>query len=106
MLMADQALKSCIDLNAQLLRFGYFFPSIKGKGERISWPKLELSEGITILDKLCELASNGAFPHSHDSKDCLFCDHTELSDTEINGLQEKMGDESNESLAPFRELRT
>ena len=106
MLMADQALKSSIDLNAQLLRFGYFFPSIKGKGERISWPKLELSEGITILDKLCELASNGAFPHSHDSKDCHFCDHTELSDTEINGLQEKMGDESNESLAPFRELRT
>ena len=105
MLMADQVLKASIDPKAQLHRFGYFFPSIKGKGERISWPKLELSDGITILDKLCALASNGAFPHSHESGDCYFCDHAELSDVEIDGLKEKLDDESNRPLTPFRELR-
>ena len=60
---------------AKIDRFGFFFPSEKGAGERIEYTPAELEQGSDVLARLARIAATGAFLATtrHD-KDCSFCD--------------------------------
>ena len=61
-----------------------------------------------MLTDLLDLTANGAFVHSPDPEDCLYCDFQQICG-DVERISERAGDkladESNESLQPFRVLR-
>ena len=61
---------------AKVDRFGFFFPSERGAGERIEFTSAELAGGAGVLAKLAGIAARGAFLATtrHDV-DCNFCDY-------------------------------
>ena len=95
---------------ARVARFGYFFPSEKGGGERIELEPAELAGGIEVLDRLVRLASSGAFLATNDAKsDCNFCDYLGVCGnvTAVTCASDrKLAAAGNDILAPFAELRS
>ena len=47
---------------AKIDRFGFFFPSEKGAGERIEYTPAELEQGAEVLARLARIAANGRVP--------------------------------------------
>ena len=45
---------------AKIDRFGFFFPSEKGAGERIEYTPAELDQGPEVLARLARIAATGA----------------------------------------------
>ena len=91
-------------------RFGYFFPSEKGGGERIEFTPEQLEDGGHVLAKLAAIASGGAFlATNQDDKDCGFCDYTDICG-DVAGVarasDRKLKAASNTILMPYFELRS
>ena len=55
--------------------FGYFFPSPKTGGLRISWTTGHLNSGDAILRNICDAISNGVFLATTSEHDCKYCDY-------------------------------
>jgi hypothetical protein len=94
---------------AQIDRFGFFFPSEKGGGERIEYTPAELDQGSLVLARLARIAATGAFLATtrHDL-DCSFCDFQAIcGDVAAVALasKRKLSDTSNAILEPYRNLR-
>jgi RecB family exonuclease len=55
-------------------QFGYFFPTEKGRGERIAFTPQQLSDAPRVLAELRGLIARGAFLATTDASDCTYCD--------------------------------
>lgn len=59
-------------------QFGYFFPTEKGRGERILFIPAQLADAPRVLAGLRELIARGAFLATTDVNDCAFCDYRSI----------------------------
>ena len=106
--MMSDWLKERVSPNAKLVYFGYFFPSEKGKGTRISWTEPELTRRANLFQSLCQIVTNGAYAPTNDVKDCEFCDFRMIC-RDVNAVTKasgkKLQNKLNVQLQPFKELR-
>jgi len=104
--MALARLKAVHGPDASVASIGYYFPTLKGKAERICWTPTQLGEGMTIIEHLCEGLAAGAFPASDNAvEDCGYCDYGEACGKPCAQTEVKLDDDSNTALQPMRELR-
>lgn len=106
--LMNQWLHAQISSQASLAQFGYFFPSRKGKGERITWSPNELTEKGNIFQSLCQLISNGIFPPTNKIDDCNYCDYLPICQDAasiVHASDAKLKNPLNVRLQPLKELR-
>ncbi|MDP8243172.1 MAG: PD-(D/E)XK nuclease family protein [Candidatus Hinthialibacter antarcticus] len=106
--MARQWLKRRVSADAEIEQFGYFFPSEKGKGERLTWSANELTQAGNVLLSLNQIASMGAFLATDDPEDCTFCEFNSICG-DVESLAQcsaaKLQNPQTDRLAPMKELR-
>jgi hypothetical protein len=88
--------------------FGYFFPTSRAFGERITWERDELSEGRDVLKCLVDLVVTGCFCFTTDAGDVKYSDYLTAygdADALAEAARKKVANAANAALAPFRELR-
>jgi hypothetical protein len=61
--------------NARVRNAGYFFPGVKGSGERVSHPREEWPALGEILQRMMNVVRQGEFIHRTRSNECKFCDY-------------------------------
>lgn len=91
-----------------VVKFGYFFPTEKGRGERIEFGAVQLTGAPEVLARLRKLVAGGVFLATNKSDDCSFCDYqTICRDIERVTAQSagKLALPANKVLQPMRELR-
>lgn len=101
-------LKDHVSPRATLRTFGYFFPSEKGKGERITWPESELTRRANLFQSLCQLITHGIFAPTNEVADCSFCQYQPICQDVVSvtrASDEKLRNPMNARLQPFKELR-
>jgi ATP-dependent helicase/nuclease subunit B len=62
--------------NPKVTRAVYYFPSHKGRRERVVIPAPSRSQIAAVLSDLRDMIVAGAFVHASASKPCRFCDYT------------------------------
>lgn len=106
--MAQQRLRQ-IQPKAEVIEFAYFFPGLKGQGERVTYSSEQLAEAPQLLAALCQLVAGGAFLSTDEGeKDCTYCDYTSVCGTAAQVTQEckaKILADSSPCLEPFRTVR-
>lgn len=88
--------------------FGYFFPSPKTDGLRLSWTRGELRSGDQLLGDICELIAGGVFLATTDKSDCRFCDYQSVcgdAESVAELSRWKSAQSCNQILGPWRQLR-
>jgi ATP-dependent helicase/nuclease subunit B len=75
MTMVTHRLRATVDPNAVATYFGFFFPGIKARGERMTWTRDSLAPGREILERLVQIVSSGAFLATNNADDCKYCDY-------------------------------
>jgi ATP-dependent helicase/nuclease subunit B len=105
--MAQARLTELYGPAAEVVRFGYFFPSRRGQGDRISWSAAELAEGRRLLAQLRRVATAGVFLASNDEDDCTYCAYRGCCNVpEVNEASDrKLADPANVVLETLREVR-
>ncbi|MGB9617902.1 MAG: PD-(D/E)XK nuclease family protein, partial [Desulfomonilaceae bacterium] len=102
-------LKRRLHPDARVHKFGYYFPSVKGRGVRIVSADDAVQIGNEIVTALCRLMSRGCFPATNDAKeDCQFCEYAAVCgdvETAASQSRSKIANQANETLADFRWIR-
>ena len=62
----------------RVAQFGYFFPTEKGRGERILFTPTQLAGAPDLLARLRESIAQGAFLATTEVDDCAFCDYRSI----------------------------
>lgn len=93
---------------------GFFFTSVKGKGERIVFTDEQLKgEGDDVLTKICQSISQGAFcgfmkDDYMDKFSCEYCHYKQICltcGTTKDTFDSKYTNKENKTLKPFAELK-
>ena len=106
--MVERCLRDAVGPQAAVRSFGYFFPGVKGRGERIGWDAGRLAAGGEVLAGLCRIITSGAFAATTDAdKDCRLCDYRiACGDVEAQAAACVRKVQAGEPLLePLRELR-
>jgi ATP-dependent helicase/nuclease subunit B len=74
--------------NPKVTRAEYYFPSHKGRRERVKIAAPSRAEIASVLGDLRELIVQGAFVHAHDEKACKFCDYESVCGGGVHGQAE------------------
>lgn len=94
---------------ARLAYFGYFFPGLTGRGDRLQWTPDEVADGLAVLGRLLRVVQHGAFvPTDNHEKDCTYCKHRAACGdvaAMARASKAKIDESANTVLTPFRELR-
>jgi ATP-dependent helicase/nuclease subunit B len=101
-------LRVVVSRQARIARFGYFYPGLRGGGERSVFPAETLAGGAGVLDALCRLAASGAYCATDDVNDCRYCDYASVcgdTATVVSESKSKLADADNSMLDVFRALR-
>jgi ATP-dependent helicase/nuclease subunit B len=61
--------------NARVRQAGYFFPGVRGSGERVSHSRDEWPELGEILQRMMNVVRQGEFIHRTRNDECKFCDY-------------------------------
>jgi ATP-dependent helicase/nuclease subunit B len=59
-------------------RFGYFFPTEKGRGERLVFTPAQLAGAPELLARLRGTIARGEFPATEKLDDCTYCDYRSI----------------------------
>jgi ATP-dependent helicase/nuclease subunit B len=106
--MVESALRDKLDDAAKVARFGYFFPSTRALGQRLSWPAKLLEPGLEVIARLCNTIAAGSFPATDDVDDCKFCDYRMIC-RDVGAVTDEsrqlLGSADQAALDHFRELR-
>jgi hypothetical protein len=106
--LAERRLKETVSKEAQVERFGYFFPTKREHGERVEWTAQELAPGVRVLGSLCEMLAKGTFPFTDDPGDVKYSDYEDAFGNvraAAEAVARKLGNLENRPLDPFRRLR-
>ncbi len=107
--LSENRLKEKCSPNCAVATFGYFFPSLRGHGERIYWDARQLNAGKEVIAELVEMLRSGCFPFTTDASDVTFTDYGMVfGDIEeaMQATKLKMENPVNSSMEPFRKLRS
>ena len=105
MALSGARLREEVAADAAIERFGYFFPGVRGRGERLTWTGEELSQWRYVVDALCRVAHEGAFLRTVEPDRCRYCDFLSLCGEEPAAACKKLASRSNSALAPLLELQ-
>jgi ATP-dependent helicase/nuclease subunit B len=88
----------------------YYFPTVKGLAQRFVRKQDERvrSQGLTLLENLIELVSQGVFTMTDDENDCKFCDFKSVCKRHFydeDTLSAKQSDKKFEPLRQFLGVR-
>jgi ATP-dependent helicase/nuclease subunit B len=106
--IAQAALRRAIGTQATVDLFGYFFPSLRSWGTRITWTADQLTEGKRIIQRLCQIVAGGTFLPTDNRDDCRFCDHQSVCGDLVAVTQAsklKLVNHENIMLQAIKELR-
>ena len=102
-------LKRRLHRDVRVSKFGYYFPSLKGRGVRIVTDAERAGKGVEILQGLCRMMKHGCFPATTSAKeDCKYCEYSAICgdvDTVTAQSVKKIKNEFNEMLSDFRLIR-
>ncbi|MHC4107776.1 MAG: PD-(D/E)XK nuclease family protein, partial [Planctomycetota bacterium] len=114
MVVAQSVLRARFGPEAQVDEFVFFFPGVRTHGRPIPHGRMIVPEGLQVIEKLCRLPAQGAFPATDDTEleDCRFCDYRGAC-MAVNrdlkalcgGTKRKLANRKNAPLRPFVELR-
>jgi ATP-dependent helicase/nuclease subunit B len=105
-LAAEILLRRKLDKKARVVRAGYFFPSPKGEGRRISKNQLEKEELYEVLDELFEFLRSGTFPYSPDKDPCGICGYPKVCGGPSVAVERcKLKIEADARLEPLKRLK-
>jgi ATP-dependent helicase/nuclease subunit B len=93
---------------SRVVKFGYFFPSLRAHGDRLEWEAHELEEGRSIVALLCQMIAGGSFPFTDQPDDVRYSDYGDAfgpADRAAADIARKLANPANEMLRPFRQLR-
>ena len=93
---------------ARVASFGFFFPTPRERGRRISWTPEQLGEGLTVVRQLLQTIRQGAFPATDSADDCTYCDYRRICgnpESVAAASKRKLANPSNEALKSISELR-
>jgi ATP-dependent helicase/nuclease subunit B len=94
------------DPAARVTMSSYYFPTVKGRGERISRPPRPAAELGLVLGDLVALVREGAFLHTPAENDCRFCDLGRACGPDpFARAERKLAAPANRVLAPYRQLQ-
>ena len=104
--MAVEALLARAGTPGRVSTSGYFFPGVKGEGQRIA-VRLDAAETRDTLSRLLDLTAAGVFPHATSKDDCRFCEFDAIcggaEEAAARG-REKLTAAADALLVRFREL--
>jgi len=110
--MAKAAIERTLGGKSAVAGFGFFFPSQKGGGERISWGTEELDGGLNVIDAICRAAADGAFIATNNCDDCgsgkFQCEYAAICrdvSSVADATAAKLANPENEALSALRELK-
>jgi ATP-dependent helicase/nuclease subunit B len=107
--VARHMLRKRVSPTAEVSHFGYFFPGQGARGLRLVHWKHQLEHARDVIEKLCLIASTGAFLATDNAKDdCTYCDYNTICrDVEATAAaaRRKLENPANEILEPVRQLR-
>lgn len=88
----------------------YYFPRVKGLAQRFVRKQDEQvrSQGLTLLENLIQLISQGVFPMTDDESDCKFCEFQSVCQRKFydsDTLSAKQSDKTYEPLRQFLGVR-
>ena len=85
---------------------GYFFPGVRGEGQRIAIP-IDAAQTRDALSRLLDLAAAGLFPHAVSKEDCRFCEYAAIcggAEAAAARSKDKLAAATEPALLAFREL--
>ncbi|MCR9295898.1 MAG: PD-(D/E)XK nuclease family protein [bacterium] len=89
--------------------FGFFFPTFKTDGLRLSWTHAELKRGDEILRLVCDSIRKGLFVPTTDKDDCKYCDYLAVcGDPAIvtaDSLRKSQEPQNHSTMRSWRKLR-
>ena len=89
-----------------MARSGYYFPSSKGIGLRITRSPAIREELFDVLSDLFELLQKGTFPATDDKNSCTFCDYQRICGGPGVAVERSKGKvEGDDKLKPFKRLK-
>jgi hypothetical protein len=106
--LVEARLREAVSPDARVVRFGYFFPSLREHGERVAWTAGELDAGREVLSHLCAMLAGGCFPFTDDKGDVEYSDYrAAFGDIEqaVERAKRKLENMKNVALEPIRALR-
>jgi ATP-dependent helicase/nuclease subunit B len=72
--LAARELLRAREPRAEVSGGGYYFPTVRGRGERVIRPMAGTAPLAAVLRDLFELVRAGAFVHTATADDCRFCE--------------------------------
>ncbi|MBI2192621.1 MAG: PD-(D/E)XK nuclease family protein [Planctomycetes bacterium] len=108
MSVVERCLQKKFGGQARVERFGFFFPSQKGQGERLEWTAANLAEGQEIVGHLSQVVRQGVFLPTNEANDCKYCDYKGICGDVVaitRASQGKLLNPRNTELSPFVQLR-
>jgi ATP-dependent helicase/nuclease subunit B len=105
--IAAAELLRAVDPRARVARSSYYFPTVKGGGERVLRPPRPAAELGRVLGDLVALVRAGAFLHTPTENDCRFCDFGRAcGPAPFERAARKLDQPANRALAANRQLRS
>ncbi len=94
-----------VDSNPRIGAGTYYFPSIRGGGQRSSKPHPPVADTMAVLDELFDTVAAGAFVHTADKENCRFCDYAAACGRDhFARAERKISNTANVPLEPYRKL--
>jgi ATP-dependent helicase/nuclease subunit B len=84
----------------------YYFPTARGRGERVIRPAASQAAAADVLRDLFDVLAAGAFVHTPDGGDCRFCEFKRACGAlAVERAARKVASEGNTALGAYRRLR-
>jgi ATP-dependent helicase/nuclease subunit B len=91
--------------NARVAASSYYLPTVRGQGERVSYPPVDRNGLAGVLRDLFDVLAAGAFVHTQDENDCRYCEHgAACGRAPFERGQRTIAHATNAMLAPYRSL--
>ncbi len=87
---------------------GYYFPTVKGEGQRVMRPQNQRESFLEALEDLLDIISHGHFTVTDDTKnDCKFCEYRTVCDPHIykDSFSIKAEDQTAHGIDKLRRVR-
>ena len=103
-LAATQLLRAQ-DAGARVSQSAYYFPTVRGRSERVTRPFSSDHDVLAVLRTLLDVLEAGTFVHSPNADECTYCEFTRACGAHpVDRAQLKIENAGNAALAFYRRL--
>ncbi|MFQ5829944.1 MAG: PD-(D/E)XK nuclease family protein [Candidatus Methylomirabilia bacterium] len=103
--LAARELIRSTDAGARVVSSSYYFPTARGRAERVTLSQEDPGRVAAVLRDLFDLLAQGSFVHTPERSDCAWCEFRRACGPDPTArAQRKIASPSNTSLAAYRRL--